>query len=661
MNLIYQNPPAKTDTEIGEEKVESIISLIQQKKGLIISLIISAVIAILLFFVLKYNGNYYSTIYLTKDPTLGFIFNLLLVLTALFLCLWLIAKIKFAKTISKILVIIDVLFILFFVTAQKAFGAEALSSVKSFIKESARAVGKGLCYLKPENIATGNYEECEPKDAKKEGKYENLEVVFGIKNKGKVEDTNVQPVSNKPYKLDITLTNLNQEKSTVFGGSIYNIEVKKIRGYASAYSFASVDFSDYREEADAELNREFIIEPGVSEWVRLEFNELPCCLGMMYFHVRVTTRQIGSGKSTIGIVPWSANSEDEEEMRQYKSFVRTFDKSASMSPGPVNVYVLSNPAVISKPDLGSDTFSIVLKIKNMLEGSAKLLDARIISPFDYIDISKCSSSEEEDVEFSRCSDASNCVEITLENEPVIKELQTFEIECQARILQSEYTEYDKKGLISAEVTYEYTIDDDYKKSGARCECSPSGTGDGSSNGGPGSCPDLTEKCPTGEKLLQKIACEAKKEGVPADIMLGIAHVESGGSMTHCTSNGDVKIGSYGEIGLMQILPDTMGCGKDYLSDINNNIRCSIKILKDKCSYSQNSNINNGIGICNPTGICTDSSVKCTYNCPEFGSKEYSGWDIAIRGYNGWGCGPTEANRRYVELVKQYATQYRRYV
>lgn len=671
MNLTYQMPPSKPiapPAKPGDDYYETDKEIEKQQKTLRVFFAILAfvVFAVLWFFVLK--GRHNLMIIYFKNPFLAFVANVAVISTFVFLCL-LIAGIGFAKKVLIILGIVDAVLIILLLDIN-LWGEKIItlfrktgSSTSFFFKNIFDDIGRAFCYLKPENIATGNKEECEPEDAEKEGKYENLEVVFGIKDKGKVEDTNVQPVSEKPYKLDMTLTNLNSERKIVFQGSIYEIKVKKIEGYASAYSFTSVDFSDNNIPTDAEYNKEFKIEPGYSEWIRLEFDELPCCLGKIYFHTRVTTEQTGSGKSTIGIVPYKM----EEEA--YSDFVRTFDKSASMSPGPVNVYVLSSPAIISQPDLGSDTFSIILKIKNKLDkGSAKLLNAKIIPPFDYIDITECSSSDTNNITFSKCSDvSSNCVEIALEDKPIIKSLQTFEIECQARILKSKYNEYEKKGLISTEVIYEYTIENDYSKK-ARCDCSPSGNGLTSltTTGTSGSCADLTEKCPTEQKLIDKIVCEAKKAGVPADIMLGIAKQESG--LNHCDSSGNVKTGDGGRsIGLMQV---SQCSDTGDVHNINNNIICGIKHLKEKCTYSYVSSLNNGVGICNPTGLCTDSGVKCQYKCAPYQGcstcsssyeKTYSGWDIAIRGYNGWGCGPFEANRKYVELVKQYAAQYRNYV
>ncbi len=174
----------------------------------------------------------------------------------------------------------------------------------------------------------------------------------------------------------------------------------------------------------------------------------------------------------------------------------------------------------------------------------------------------------------------------------------------------------------------------------------------------GDCPDLEDNCATGEVVFQKIACEAKKAGVPPSIMIGIAMTESGGK--HCDNQGNVKLGDGGRsIGLMQ----TSQCSDTGdVRNINENIRCSIKILLNKCTYSNLWIIRNDIGRCNPTGYCTDNGVKCEYcyNVPGINTKTYYGWDIAIRGYNGWGSCGVDANYNYVETVKKYAAQYKNY-
>jgi hypothetical protein len=184
------------------------------------------------------------------------------------------------------------------------------------------------------------------------------------------------------------------------------------------------------------------------------------------------------------------------------------------------------------------------------------------------------------------------------------------------------------------------------------------TGNSNQPSGSEDCADLTDNCATGEIVLQKIACEAKKAGVPADIIIGIAMTETGGH--HCDKNGNVILGDNGKsIGIMQ----TSQC-KDTgdVHNINENIRCAIKKLIEKCEYSKYYIIRQNIGECKPTGYCTNEGVRCVYcyNVDGVSPKVYQGWDIAIRGYNGWGSCEIQANYNYVETVKKFASQYTNY-
>lgn len=463
MNLIYQTGHESEPKETDElQEYESKLKLTFDKLQIFLVIgcfIFSGILAILLFFILKINGEYIATIYF-GSPTFGLIFNLLFVLTVLFATLGWIAKIEIAKKFFVLLIIFWIGFILMYIFSKLPIGKKIISSINSFLSISFNYIRRSLCYLKPENVAAGIFEECEI-DVEKEGEYKNLEVVFGIISGGNVEDTNPQPIAGKPYKLDMTLTNLNQKSKAVFQKSIYDIKVKNIDGYASPYPFDSIDFYDYNApRPNAKYDKEFTIEAGDSKWIRLEFNELPCCFGVMYFHTRVTTNQIGNGKSTIGIVPFSI----ENERDKYRNFLDSFEKIDLSSPGPINIKILANPRIISKKDLGSDTFKTILKVINNLdEGPTKLFKSRIILPFDYLDITRCSSSYGVDINFNRCADVNNCIEIELDDQPVIKNYEAFDIECETRILENKYKEYYTTGYISAEVYYEYIIESDYQK------------------------------------------------------------------------------------------------------------------------------------------------------------------------------------------------------
>lgn len=139
-------------------------------------------------------------------------------------------------------------------------------------------------------------------------------------------------------------------------------------------------------------------------------------------------------------------------------------------------------------------------------------------------------------------------------------------------------------------------------------------------------------------VKQKIIDAAEASGIPTWVALGIAQVES--NMNHfgvgqCgDSERGVKIGCSGEVGLFQIMPGTEGCSREYLLNLDNNIECAMKVIWSKCKAFYHTR---GID-------CSKSKESVYYDC---NSKYYSGWDIAIRGYNGWSC----LNLNYVENVR----------
>jgi soluble lytic murein transglycosylase-like protein len=68
--------------------------------------------------------------------------------------------------------------------------------------------------------------------------------------------------------------------------------------------------------------------------------------------------------------------------------------------------------------------------------------------------------------------------------------------------------------------------------------------------------------------------EARRQGVDPAIALAVANRESG--VCHWWANGQVKIGSSGEIGVMQVMPDTAPGANLY--DYQQNIRAGVAFL-----------------------------------------------------------------------------------
>lgn len=78
-------------------------------------------------------------------------------------------------------------------------------------------------------------------------------------------------------------------------------------------------------------------------------------------------------------------------------------------------------------------------------------------------------------------------------------------------------------------------------------------------------------------LRQMIADEAARQGVPPEIALAVAGVESG--TCQWNPNGSVRTSSKGALGVMQLMPATAAAlGVDPL-DVNDNIRGGVRYLR----------------------------------------------------------------------------------
>ncbi|MBU5690299.1 MAG: lytic transglycosylase domain-containing protein [Candidatus Aenigmarchaeota archaeon] len=183
---------------------------------------------------------------------------------------------------------------------------------------------------------------------------------------------------------------------------------------------------------------------------------------------------------------------------------------------------------------------------------------------------------------------------------------------------------------------------------------------------PGSSGSSGGNCPTKDEAIDKIVAEAKRQGIKPSIALAIATVES--NLNHCTPSGRVRVNSIGGVGLMQLMPGV--CDNPF--DVNRNIECGLSLLRKKCESVLSLARSAGFK-CTGSGSCDSGSVSCIYDCSQYGfSETYTGWDLALRGYNGWGCcqrivdgvdctsSAAIATRNYVNLVNSIAKKYTMY-
>ncbi|MFH8080257.1 MAG: hypothetical protein QXO84_00020 [Candidatus Aenigmatarchaeota archaeon] len=545
-----------------------------------------------------------------------------------------------------------------------------VDQVKIFFRESFRQISIQLCYINAEISGTG-HEKCLPKEYKKLGvkiEFENNEMKI-----------NPPPTAGKKYKLTVFIKNENEVENEDIPNSVYDIKIKNIEGIASP----SEDFESGLEVYASE-SKEFVIKPKMIYPVNLNFVALPSsCKGRFHFKVTLTAEFLTIGSSKVLSLPQYSYDEDYEKIA---SKMKILDKSVFSSPGPLNVTIWSVQNPVTKQN--KEEFQIQINIGNALEGVASLKDIQIGVQRDYIKIIDCENVYGEILTEYPCNmdDMKSCIKLLIDEN--IPKGKSFMITCNAKI-EGNYKEEEALSAIVAIANYLYNFEETYSLEALGCT-KPSSSVETSKCEYPNicykyscpegyeevegscdiadsvcckpiettrddDCPDLTNNCQTGELLIKKIACEARKEGVPPEIMIGIAKVES--NLNHCYANGVVKSGDGGvSIGLMQ----TSQCSDTGdVHNINENIRCAIKKIKEKCGYSRNSIIRENVGRCNPTGYCTEGGVRCEYcyNVEGREPKVYYGWDIAVRGYNGWGGCLVDANYNYVENVKNFASQY----
>jgi len=138
-----------------------------------------------------------------------------------------------------------------------------------------------------------------------------------------------------------------------------------------------------------------------------------------------------------------------------------------------------------------------------------------------------------------------------------------------------------------------------------------------------------------------ITDSSSKNGIPDSILLLSLMMQESDCVSTASSGSSV--------GLMQInlancggygLPSNQDeCKNQLINNPQLNIEVGAKILKEKYNTYKNGKVFNG---CSNRGIT------------------YTGWDAALRGYNGWGCNPSFTSQdNYVEEVNQRADSLRK--
>lgn len=156
---------------------------------------------------------------------------------------------------------------------------------------------------------------------------------------------------------------------------------------------------------------------------------------------------------------------------------------------------------------------------------------------------------------------------------------------------------------------------------------------------------LNEKCREHSDLIYSIS---KREGVNPLLILALIMGESTCNkiIEHENKNKEGKIVSY-DVGLMQI--NTKNCVSKGLSVV-------INVCKEQLKDSE-TNVKTGISILLDSYRASSKGRLFKEACSEeYQKKTYSGWEAALRGYNGWGCysgGGINSDLYVDKMVKKY--------
>jgi hypothetical protein len=173
------------------------------------------------------------------------------------------------------------------------------------------------------------------------------------------------PEDQSPYSLDITLVNKN---SKIYKINITDIKASTTTGGDSSTEIPGSYFKQYEE---------YVLEPNEELPVRIKFDKIGECTSSKTFNVNITTKQTSGGWSDFGIAP-----SDEDK---YKKFVHGFNPHITAEPGPLNIYVYTDPYGIDAKTFSdnSEPFEVIIKIQNTLKtGTANISELHLIQEFE---------------------------------------------------------------------------------------------------------------------------------------------------------------------------------------------------------------------------------------------------------------------------------------
>jgi hypothetical protein len=251
------------------------------------------------------------------------------------------------------------------------FGS-AVKDVKDIEKNLATGWTNLMCFMKTSDPNCWEPPTTEDQNVNKIGEYQTLQLSEGRRTTSGTIG-NQKPVSGDRYSYDITLKNMNDK--------IYEINITNISAWAENETFPADhvykglnDTNPYILKPKEELPVTFMWgfrqdpDPG---WKTFE-----CPNSIITFKINISSRQYGGGFSNYGIAP-----SDEGD---WIKFLHYFDPEVTAEPGPLNIYVYTEPYAIDWSYFSSQPFYIIIKITNpkVQDSVATLNELHLVQTFE---------------------------------------------------------------------------------------------------------------------------------------------------------------------------------------------------------------------------------------------------------------------------------------
>ena len=204
------------------------------------------------------------------------------------------------------------------------------------------------------------------------GPYETVEIKWGRRLDG---DYDTDPVeSGQDYNLEVSFFNKNN--------AVYEINFTQINAYTTVTEDST---STEMERGTKAAFEKYTLDP--KEELPIRFKEFDfaddwVCEGSQTFKVNVTTEQKSGGWSDFGMAP-----SDEDNFRK---FIHGFKPNKNAEPGPLNIYVYTDPCGISAEDFigvpDDDKVEVIILIQNKVKsGTAEIKELYLVQEFEVPD------------------------------------------------------------------------------------------------------------------------------------------------------------------------------------------------------------------------------------------------------------------------------------